>query len=94
MKRNALLITATLFCLATSALAADGKQNQQPQPQSSQTGQAQTPQGGVEGSKDQVSSAQSDCKVKPKKHAKQKQQQNESQSDLELWQSQLIYGGG
>ena len=36
MKRNAFLITAVLFCLATSALAAENKQDAQPQPQTEQ----------------------------------------------------------
>ena len=92
MKRNAFLITAALFCLATSALAADGKQNAQPQPQP--TEQSQMAQTGAEAPKDQTSPAKNDCPVKPKKHSKQKQQRTEPQSDLELWQSQLLYGGG
>ena len=91
MKRNALLMTAALFCLATSALAADGK-NAQPQPQ--QTEQSQMARIAAEGSKDHASPAKSDSTAKPNKQSKQKHQRTESQSDLELWQSQLIYGGG
>ena len=89
MKRNAFLITAALFCLATSALA-DKKQNSQPQPQPTQ--QSQMAQAGAEGSKDQASSAQNDYPVKPQKHAKRKQQPSDPRSDPELWQR--LYGGG
>jgi hypothetical protein len=92
MKRSVILITAALFCLAISALAADQKQNAQPRPQ--QTEQTQMAQTGAEGSKDQASLAQNDCKVKPKKHSKQKQQRSEPQSEPQLWQTQVEYGGG
>jgi hypothetical protein len=84
MKRNALLMTALLFCLATSAFAADGKHDSQPQP-TEQTQMAQT-----QTSQDQTTTNK-DCATKSKK-AKQKSQRHDAQPDLELWQSQLIYG--
>jgi hypothetical protein len=90
MKQNALLITAALFCLATSALAGDKKQNSQPQPQPTQ--QSQMAQSSADGSKDQASSAQTDYPVKPQKHAKRKPQPSDPQSDPELWLR--LYGGG
>ena len=92
MKRNAFLITAALFCLATSALAGEEIKHAQPQPQP--TEQTQTAQPGAEAPKDQDSSAKCDCPVKPKKHAKQKQQHTERQVDPDLLQNQKLYGGG
>jgi hypothetical protein len=92
MKRNALLITAVLFCLAISALAADQKQNAQPQPQP--TEQTQMAHTDAEKSMEPSSSAKSGCAVKPQKHAERKQQRSEPKSEPELWQTQVEYGGG
>jgi hypothetical protein len=90
MKRNAILITAALFCLATSALAADEKQNAQPLPQP--TEQSQMARTDAQGPMDQASSTKCECATKPQKHAKEKHQQSEPQNDPQAWQPE--YGGG
>ena len=90
MKRNAFLITAAWLCLATSALAANGTGN--PQPQAQSTEQSQTAQTVAAGPMDQVSSAKCECATKPQKHVKQKHQPSEPQSAPQAWQPE--YGGG
>lgn len=92
--RNALLITAALFCLATSALAADEKQNAQPQP--NQTEQTQMARNDADGSMDHASSAKSDCMPKAGKHSKPKknEQQDDPEGDPQASQNQVEFGGG
>ncbi|HYN15305.1 MAG TPA: hypothetical protein VES66_05895 [Terriglobales bacterium] len=89
--RNALLITAALFCLATSALAADEKQNAQPQ--SKQTEQTQMARNDADGSMDHASSAKSDCMPKAGKQSQPKNRQDNSEGDPQASQNQVEYGG-
>ena len=90
MNRNALLTTAVLFCLATSALAGDKKQNAQPQSQ--ETRQTQRAGSDADTSVDHTASTKSDCPEK--KHSKRKHQQSEPERDSQVPQNQVEYGGG
>jgi hypothetical protein len=88
MKHNTFLITAALFCLATSALAADKKENAQPQPQ--QTEQTQMASSDADASN---TSAKSGCPDKPQKHAKHKKQ-TQPWDESQVPKNQVEYGGG
>jgi hypothetical protein len=92
--RNAFLITAAVFCLATSALASDKKQNAPPQ--SKQTEHVQLASNDADGSMDHASSAKSDCMPKAGKHSKPKKnkQQDNPGEDSQASQNQVEFGGG
>ena len=90
--RNALLITAALSCLATSALAADEKRNAQPQ--SKQAEQTQMARNDADGSMGHASSTRSDCTPKRGKHSKRKNQQDNWEGNPQASQNQVEYGGG
>jgi len=90
--RNAFLITAVLFSLATAASAADQKKDAQPQ--SKQTEQTQVARYDADGSKDYASSAKSDRRPKPGKKSQPKNRQDNSEGDPQASQNQVEYGGG
>jgi len=91
MMRNAFLITAVLFSLATAATAAEQKKNAQPQSQP--TEQIQVARYDVDGSKDYASSAKSDRMSKPGKKSQPEHQQDNSEGDPQASQNQVEYGG-
>jgi hypothetical protein len=90
--RNAFLITAVLFSLATAATAAEQKKDAQPQ--SKQTQQVQMTRSDADGSMDHTSPAQSDCMPKAGKHSKPKknQQQDDPEADPQAPQNQVKDG--
>ncbi len=91
--RNAFLITAALFSLATAVTAADQKKDAQPQ--SPQTEQTQVARYDADGSKDYASSAKSDRKPKAWEHSKPKKnkQQDGPEGDPQASQNEVEYGG-
>ncbi len=89
--RNAFLITAVLFTLATAATAAEQKKDAQPQ--STQTEQAQMAHYDADGSKDYASSTRSDCMPASPKRSQPKNRQNNSEGDPQASQNQVEYGG-
>lgn len=85
--RNALLITAALFCLTTSALAGEGKNNSQPQPK--QAEQVQMASNKAEGSM-----SKSDCMPKAGKQSKKRNKpRGDWEGDTQASQNQVEYGG-
>jgi len=89
--RNAFLITAVLFSLATAATAAEQKKDAQPQ--STQTEQTQMARYDADGSMDHASSAKSDCMPAKGKQSKPKHRQDNSEGDPQASQNQVEYGG-
>jgi len=90
--RNGLLITAALFCLATSVLAANDQQNAQPQ--SKQAEHTQMARYDAEGSMDQAS-AQSNCMPTTGQNSKpsKNKQQDDPEGDPHASQNRVEYGG-
>jgi len=91
MMRNAFLITAVLFSLATAASAADQKKDAQPQSQP--TEQTQVARYDAGGSKDYASSAKKHHMAKPGKQSQPKNRQNNAEGDPQASQNQVEYGG-
>jgi len=89
--RNAFLITAVLFSLATAATAAEQKKNAQPQSQ--QTEQTQVARYDADGSMDHAASTKSDCMPAKGKHSQPKNRQDNSEGDPQASQNQVEYGG-
>jgi len=89
--RNTFLITAILSCLATAAVAAEQKQDAQPQSQ--QAEQTQMARTDPDGSMDQVSSPKRDCTPRAARHSRRKNQQEDAKGDPQAPQNQVEYGG-
>jgi len=88
--RNAFLITAVLFSLATAATAAEQKKDAQPQ--STQTEQMQVARYDADGSND-YASTKSDCMPAKGKQSQPKNRQDNSEGDPQASQNQVEYGG-
>jgi len=88
--RNAFLITAVLFSLATAATAAGQKKDAQPLSQ--QTEQIQVARY-ADGSKDYVSSAKRHRMPKSEKQSQPKNLKSNSEDDPQASQNQVEYGG-
>jgi hypothetical protein len=91
MKRNAFLITAVLFSLATAATAAEHKNNDVQPP--SKTEQTQVARYGADGSKDDATSTTSERTSKVEKKSQPKHQQDNSEGDPQASQNQVEFGG-
>ena len=89
--RNAFLITAVLFSLATAASAAEQKKDAQPQSQ--QTEPTQVARYHAKGSKDHASSNKSDCMPASGKQSQPKNRQDNLEGDPQASQNQVEYGG-
>ena len=89
--RNAFLITAVLFSLATAATAAEPKKDAQPQ--STQTEQTQVARYHADRSMDYASSTKSDCMPASGKQSQPKNRQDNSEGDPQASQNQVEYGG-
>lgn len=90
--RNAFLIIAVLFSLATAATAAE--QKKEAQPQSKQTEQTQVARYDADGSMDHASSTRSDCPPAPGEQSQSKNRQDNLEGDPQASQNQVEYGGG
>ena len=88
--RNAFLITAVLFSLATAATAAEQKKDAQPQ--STQT-ETQVARNSADGPMDHASSTKSDCMPAAGKQSQPKNRQDNSEGDPQASQNQVEYGG-
>ena len=89
--RNAFLVTAVLFSLATAAAAAEQKKDAQPQ--SKPTEQTQMARNNDDGPTDYASSAQSDCMPAPGKQSQTRNRRNNSEGDPQASQNRVEYGG-
>jgi len=92
MKRNAFLMTAVLFCLATTAVAADQKKDAQPQ--SKQTEQTQVARNDTSGPMGHASVTKDDCTQKPARQPKVSNMHDDPEGDPQASQNQVEYGGG
>ena len=92
MKRNAFLITAVLFCLTISAIAADQKKNDA-QPQAQPTEQKQMARYDADEYNEYASSTPRKHKPQAEKKSQRRHQQDNSERDPRAPKNQVEYGG-